>query len=224
MPGIAAGTALAMTAIAGIIIFGNVREYFDWVETPAALDARLPGVYHEDFDRFQQLEREAAKTGSGSFPWAGWCEEQRASMTGPALCAPGTTEGLCCSTVIGFHDRRLEDAALERDEQRLADLADLEAALLAYRAKYGRFPDTSSEFQPLCKYPQLHAGCALEEFLQPLPKEPAWVQQFGYWYRSNGQSYTLYAALEGKRADVPLCASAPDEMRNASFPYCLSGP
>jgi hypothetical protein len=84
-----------------------------------------------------------------------------------------------------------------RNELRLRDLAALKETLDRYaKANDGAFVSSNGNLQTLCTYQDLDAGCALSQYLNPLPADPA-GRNFGYYYLSDGKSYVLGARWEG---------------------------
>ncbi len=108
------------------------------------------------------------------------------------------------------------DEVPARDEQRKRDLSAVSAALDTYRMRHGVYPATGS-VHSLCFFPA-DAGCKLQEVLFPLPKDP---RERGYWYQSDGSSFVLFAALEGK----PVASDCPRPLPNivgaTNSMYCL---
>lgn len=100
--------------------------------------------------------------------------------------------------------------AAERDAERTSDLQQLVTALAAYRAGAGAYPETSNNIQTACVYQNLDKLCGalntvdLEVFLDPRHEGTT----YGYWYRSAGTSFTLFAIYEG---GVPANATCSDE-------------
>lgn len=79
---------------------------------------------------------------------------------------------------------------------RKEDLAEIQALLEQYAQQNGSYPETRNDVQSLCAYRTLDAGCALES-IGPIPPDPLGAPiTNGYWYRSDGQSYTLIALRE----------------------------
>jgi hypothetical protein len=110
----------------------------------------------------------------------------------------------------------------ERDRQRIADLEQIEAALAAYRAEHGSYPENRESIQSLCRFQELDAGCDLQEFLEPLPADPTNDPQNGYYYASDGNSYAVYAIRESDA--VEECPSMPDHLSSLGSVVCALGP
>jgi len=223
--GTSIGVAVALTGVAALFAEADVHEYFDWMNTPFALNARGPALAGKEFLLWKSLEQEAAREGRSTFDFPQWCRLQYENGTTDAVV------GNLCNDTAPEQDPRCAEtsakSALERDEQRLSDIDDISAALKKYHDKYGLYPSTADQMQPLCIYPQRGAGCKLREFLQPLPREPRSSSTcFGYSYRcaSDGQSFTLYAVMETGSMGGWLCASVPPQFAGVQHLYCANGP
>jgi hypothetical protein len=101
--------------------------------------------------------------------------------------------------------------ATERNETRMDDLEKLKFALLQYEATYAALPDNRGKLQTVCTYESLDEGCKLESLLSPLPNDPI-GRNFGYWYISDGDSFTLVALWEGD-ASPPEKFVCPERVR-----------
>ena len=92
----------------------------------------------------------------------------------------------------------------QRDGQRRVDLLLLAGALQQYYDREGSFATTNDNTQTLCNFPA-DVGCGLGEFLNgSVPKDPAGE---GYWYRSDGKTVTILAALEEEDPGDAACTS-----------------
>jgi hypothetical protein len=144
------------------------------------------------------IARPGVRDGGSSSPRAG---DQRPAA---AVQTPGSVEG--------------------RNRQRLEDLRALRNALDAYaRANNGAFVSTNGNFQTLCTYERLDAGCALNKHLDRLPADPT-GPNFGYFYQSDGKSYVLGAQWEGD-ADPPADFQCPASFKKTqdSPMVCVEG-
>jgi hypothetical protein len=92
------------------------------------------------------------------------------------------------------------------------DLEKLRSALLQYEATYGALPDNGGKLQTVCTYDVLDEGCKLGPFLSPIPNDPI-GRNFGYWYISDGESFTLIALWEGDRPP-PAKFTCPGRIRS----------
>jgi hypothetical protein len=111
----------------------------------------------------------------------------------------------------------------DRDIVRLADLQSNRDALAVYFDEHGEYPNTEGSIQTLCAFPDIDIGCALEEVLSPLPQDPLGdVTTNGYWYASNGETYTVFAIRESDA--FPECLDHPPFLEQFDSVYCLSGP
>ncbi len=114
--------------------------------------------------------------------------------------------------------RVLEDALI--DDQRVADLAAIALALEQYHEANDAYP-LAEGLQSLCQYQDLDAGCALIEFLDPLPSDPK--GQRGYWYLSDGVTYTVFAQMEDPRSSPECPDVAPGGLEGIQQLYCVRG-
>jgi hypothetical protein len=119
-----------------------------------------------------------------------------------------------------------EFASVLRDKSRQDDLATIAAALEQYRQKEGEYPTTGGNIQTVCTYKEIDAGCKLEEFLNPIPSDPAGdAVKNGYWYSSDGKTFTLVAAVEQPTSTTPgKCEQRFAEHTKKTNLYCLTGP
>jgi hypothetical protein len=114
--------------------------------------------------------------------------------------------------------------AAERDAERRDELARLAWVLADYKAKNGSYPSTSSNVQSACVYEEIDALCSFkaglggDTFVDPFG-DP---HQYGYWYASDGQSFTLYALLEEAPRPEETC-KGPGDLGTKQNLYCLAG-
>ncbi|MEX0785125.1 MAG: hypothetical protein WD939_00665 [Dehalococcoidia bacterium] len=123
--------------------------------------------------------------------------------------APGVTPGVP-ATVTGGRDR---------DVTRVTDLQALQDAIEQYLDTEDEVPSTDGAVQTLCVFEEFDAGCAIRDVLDPLPRDP--LDQ-GYWYSSDGETYTIYARRETD--SLPECDDHPAFLQDFDSLYCLSGP
>ena len=76
--------------------------------------------------------------------------------------------------------------------------------------------------QTFCLSKSTDAGCKLGEFLNPLPQDPSGNSDEGFFYSSNGLTYTIYAYRESEV--VPRCGDHPDELARLVDVMCVHGP
>ena len=111
----------------------------------------------------------------------------------------------------------------DRDQVRQQHLAEVQQALEDYRAEEGEYPTTNNNIQTLCVYEGDDAGCALKDFLDPLPQEPLGDPSInGYFYQSDGERYVLYAIREADA--VPECEDHPAHLERFDSVMCVSEP
>jgi len=224
--------ALVLASAASLSAVTEARAYFDWMNDPAAIAGRQPAVTREEFPEWQRLQQEAARKGEWGFNVSAWRSRQDRNgcvqeNLPPILCE-GWSPGDEASPETEAEQPQPTKAAetpsssTERDAQRRADLDRLSVALREYRDKYGSFPSTGGGIQTVCIY-LVDTGCKLGEFLKPLPKESL-GPPYGYWYESDGSTFTLYAALESPPPGEELCSSKPEYLAGVPYLWCIAGP
>ena len=112
-----------------------------------------------------------------------------------------------------------------RDQTRKDDLERMAAALEKYYDKKKEYPSTGGNLQSVCIYKDVDAYCKVEDFIDPIPADPLGDPAAnGYWYASDGKSYTLIAAMEMPAdAMAQNCPeAAPKHTKKANL-YCLTG-
>jgi hypothetical protein len=114
--------------------------------------------------------------------------------------------------------------AAERDAERRSEVARLAAALADYKAKNGSYPSTGNNVQSACVYEEIDALCRFKAelgagtFLDPFG-DP---HKYGYWYASDGKSFTLYALLESAPGPGEMC-EGPGDLADKPNLYCVQG-
>lgn len=115
------------------------------------------------------------------------------------------------------------DSGAQRDALRAQHLEQIAAALAEYRDEHDSYPATGGGIQTLCVFPDLDAGCALEEVLSPLPQDPLGsTGAGGYWYASDGTTFSLYTQRESEQ--VEECPEHPPHLADVPSLICASGP
>jgi hypothetical protein len=121
-----------------------------------------------------------------------------------------------------------EADALARDAQRLQDLASLEATLAKYRDRFGKYPDTDANIQTMCAYKELDKGCDLKKVLnedeQHILADPLGEPLAnGYWYASDGDSYTIWMRREGpEKPGEPICPEVIPHLKDKAPLFCIT--
>lgn len=111
----------------------------------------------------------------------------------------------------------------QRDAVRAQDLAAIQQALEQFRSDQGEYPNTNGNIQTLCVFTDSDAGCDLRDVLDPLPQDPLGdPANNGYFYASDGETYTLYATREGDQ--LAECSEHPDHLGRIESLYCVRGP
>ncbi|MDI6856936.1 MAG: glycosyltransferase family 39 protein [Dehalococcoidia bacterium] len=114
-------------------------------------------------------------------------------------------------------------AAAERDEQRRAALSRIREALLDYREETGNFPDTGGSVQTSCAYTDLDKLCVIGDRIgmETLIDPRGDVHRYGYWYESDGESFTVYATFEGPPSPEEACVKPHPSMAGRPYLVCL---
>ena len=116
--------------------------------------------------------------------------------------------------------------AEDRNSQRIRDLRTLGQLLQQYLERNGSYPSSRGAFQTLCVYDQLDAGCKLQDLTTTLPVDPLEDPlRNGYWYVSDGDTFTLMALWEGtgeRPADFPCPDTLPGDDEHPNR-ICLEG-
>ncbi len=111
----------------------------------------------------------------------------------------------------------------DRDATRVGDLQSLQAALQLYFADHDEFPSNEGTIQTLCVFPEFDVGCDLLDVLNQLPTDPVGdASTNGYFYASDGSTYTLYAQRES--GSFPECLEHPEFLKDFDSLLCFSGP
>lgn len=111
----------------------------------------------------------------------------------------------------------------ERDQVRRRDLSRLSKALKQLYTARQPFPSTNGKVQSVCYYDD-DAGCSLYSIIGPIPVDPRGIGNNGYWYRSDGTRFTLYAVLEEEARAEERCAERPDHIDIPGEVVCLDRP
>ena len=121
-----------------------------------------------------------------------------------------------------------EADALARDAQRLQDLALLQAALAKYRDRFDEYPDTDANIQTMCAYKELDKGCDLKKVLdkdeEGILEDPLGEPLGnGYWYASDGKSYTIWMMREGPgNPGDPICPEVIPHLKEKGSLFCIT--
>ena len=115
-----------------------------------------------------------------------------------------------------------------RDAQRLQELSLLQIALALHLDRFGEYPNTQGQTQSLCVFEDLDKGCELkrvldegqEELLQDPLGDPL---ANGYWYVSDGGTYTIWMLREseGSSSEFACSEAAPFLLAKGAL-FCLT--
>lgn len=118
--------------------------------------------------------------------------------------------------------------ALARDAQRLRELALLQTALAEYRDRSDEYPNNDSQIQTMCAYEHLDKGCDLKEVLDK-EDEHVLVDPLGdpllngYWYVSDGRTYTIWMRREGPANPAdPVCPESDPHLKDKGALFCVT--
>lgn len=108
-----------------------------------------------------------------------------------------------------------------RDARRLNDLQTIASALHSFNEKRGGYPNTNDRVQTSCVYETLDRLCELAGEVGRSSLTDPRGSSFGYWYSSNGVTFTLYASLEGQATGSDACPSQVSFIRLPNV-FCLN--
>jgi hypothetical protein len=149
--------------------------------------------------------------------------EQPATETAdltPATAGPSPTARPATATAT---PGEAAEGAEERDGTRQFHLAGIADALQTYHDENDEYPSTNGAVQTLCIFEDVDAGCALLDVVDTLPDDPLGRStENGYWYASDGDSFTVYARRESDAFDE--CQDHPDFLEDIDSLLCVSGP
>lgn len=118
--------------------------------------------------------------------------------------------------------------ALARDAQRLEDLDRLRSALEEYRDRFDSYPNTDGNVQTMCAYEDLDKGCDLKDVLddgaEDVLSDPLGESIVnGYWYASDGDSYTIWMLREGPgNPGEPVCPESNPHLTEKGPLFCVT--
>ena len=116
---------------------------------------------------------------------------------------------------------------LARDVERLRELGLLQGALAEYRERFGSYPNNGGGIQTLCAYERLDKGCDLKEVLddgeEGILADPVPGPNNGYWYASDGQTYTIWMLHEGAdNPGDPICPEVIPHLKDKGPLFCIT--
>ena len=113
----------------------------------------------------------------------------------------------------------------------MQELASLQSALADYFDRFDEYPSTGGGVQTMCAYIELDVGCEVKKVLDDDEEGLLWDPlgeplKNGYWYASDGKTYTIWALREGpENAADPVCTGqVPPHLQGQSSLFCVSGP
>jgi 4-amino-4-deoxy-L-arabinose transferase-like glycosyltransferase len=111
----------------------------------------------------------------------------------------------------------------DSDARRRSDLRGIAEALDGYRQEHGAYPSTNGNVQTACAYPTLDRLCVLEGRTgdAKLVDPRGHATELGYWYMSDGSSFTLFATLEKPPTQAERCTPVPESLRQKPNVLCL---
>ncbi|MCH8901191.1 MAG: hypothetical protein IIC88_02725 [Chloroflexi bacterium] len=118
--------------------------------------------------------------------------------------------------------------AQERDALRIREMSLLQIALAVHLDRFGEYPNTEGQIQSLCVFEDLDKGCELkrvldegqEELLQDPLGDPL---ANGYWYVSDGGTYTIWMLRESADAGSEFaCSEAPPFLLEKGALFCVT--
>lgn len=113
--------------------------------------------------------------------------------------------------------------AEERDATRRQDLVDIAAVLVDYENRTGLLPTTGGSADIGCAYTGLGQLCIFNDQLDPetMADPRGRALRYGYWYESDGTSFTLYASLETPLAPEEACRTTDAFLASEPNLYCI---
>lgn len=121
-----------------------------------------------------------------------------------------------------------EADAVAHDTQRLRDLFVLQVALDRYRDRFSEFPNSNGQVQTMCAYKELDKGCSLTKVLdkgnEAVLTDPLGEPLVnGYWYASDGESYSIWMLREGPaNPGDPICREVTPHLGNGRPMFCIT--
>jgi hypothetical protein len=141
----------------------------------------------------------------------------------PAL-QPGETPIAPLPTFVPTPTQTVPPGAADRDRQRQLAFTQFQRGLADYHDIHGSYPDNGGGIQTLCVFPEADIGCALNEVMEEIPKDPLEgdASIIGYFYSSNGETYTIYANRESDA--YAACDERPEHVAHLRSVMCIHSP
>ena len=118
-----------------------------------------------------------------------------------------------------------EPGAAERDLARRGDLLRIAAALAEFERLTGRFPSTGGVIAVGCASGTIGELCQFQDELgvETLADVRGGAFRWGYWYQSDGATFTLYAAFELPILQDESCRTAGPALIAEPHVFCMQG-
>jgi hypothetical protein len=112
--------------------------------------------------------------------------------------------------------------AAARDLKRLNDFQAIAAALQSYKDKKRTYPDTNSRLQSACVYEAIDKLCEIKgDVGVERLRDVRGANTYGYWYISDGSTYTLVASLEAASSLGDPCPQLATTVPHPNL-FCLN--
>ena len=118
-----------------------------------------------------------------------------------------------------------EPGASQRDLVRRQDLLDIAGALAEFERLTGRFPDTGGVIAVGCAGGAIGELCRFQDELgvETLADARGRPFTYGYWYQSDGATFTLYAAFELPILQEESCRIPEPTLSDEPHVFCMHG-
>ncbi len=116
----------------------------------------------------------------------------------------------------------LPEEVRARDARRLSDLEAIAKALQAYKDKKKTYPETGNRVQSACVFQNLDKLCEIKSDvgLEKLQDQRG-GNTYGYWYSSDGKTFTIYASMEAASAGGDRCPADASVIKAPNL-FCLN--
>jgi hypothetical protein len=113
------------------------------------------------------------------------------------------------------------DDVRSRDRRRFEDLQAIAQVLEGRREGY---PSTSNQIQTMCVFTNLDKLCVIRNQVEAarMVDPRGTPTTYGYWYMSDGKTFTLLASMEGDNSGSQACPEQASAIKQPNV-YCLNG-